>query len=138
MAYMRQRGLSAYDHSGDWTWEFYPPPYDFLAPADSAAIPAPILLNPGSRGGLSGGCGCGGSCGGCGGSHSHGMGLFDTGLDLTGWGMPEYAIVGIGLYALFKIIGDTKRVSGAVRKSARSRSAKAARRAKLQQELSSL
>jgi hypothetical protein len=134
MAYMRQGGLGSYDHTGDWSWEFYPPPYNFLAPADSVPIPAPILLTPG--GGLSG-CHCGGTCGGCGG-HSHGMGLFDTGLDLTGWGVAEYSVVGIGLYTLFKIIGDTRRVTSSVRKSSRARASKAARRARLQKELASL
>lgn len=132
MAYLNQRGgLGAYDHTGDWSWEYYPPPYDFLAPADSTAMPAPFIT---SNGGLSG-CGCGGSCGGCGG-HSHGMGLFDSGLDLTQWGVPEWSIAGLGLYTLFKLLGDTKRATSAVRKS--SRRSKAKRRASLQSELDSL
>jgi hypothetical protein len=138
MAYMTQRGMGSYDHTGDWEWLYYPPPYDFLAPPDSVAIPAPILYTPG--GGLSGlgGCGCGGTCGGCGDHHLHGMGLFDTGFDLTGWGIGEWAVAGVGLYTLFKIIGDTKRVTSSVKKSSRSRAAKLRRRESLEKQLAAL
>ena len=45
--------------------------------------------------GLSG-CPCSGGLGGrC------GMGLFDTGLDFSGWGLPEWGIVLVGAYFLF-------------------------------------
>jgi hypothetical protein len=59
------RGMGTYKNVGDWTWEFYPGPYSFLAPSDSAPQPAPILY---AKRGMSGcGCGCNGAPGGCGG-----------------------------------------------------------------------
>jgi hypothetical protein len=119
MAYMRQGGLGSYDHTGDWSWEFYPPPYDFLAPANAAAMPAPILLTPG--GGLSGaGCGCGGSCGGCGG-HSHGMGLFESGFDWTQWGAGEWTVAGVGSYLAVSLMGDMMRAKQTVQRKFRRR-----------------
>lgn len=95
----------AYD-AMNYTWEFYPPPYDFLSPGCPPAS------------GLSG-CGCGGSCGGCG-SHSHGMGLFDSGLDYTQWGWQEWAALAAIVYVGHKIISDVgsagKRVSRSYRR----------------------
>jgi hypothetical protein len=49
------------------------------------------------------GCACGGTCGGC------GLGLFDSGMDFTTWGWPEWAIVGTGVYAALSLLGDSKR-----------------------------
>ena len=45
------------------------------------------------------GCGCS-SCG---------MGIFDSGMDFTTWSWPEWSVVGIGVYALLSLVGDTKR-----------------------------
>jgi hypothetical protein len=120
MAYLTQRGMGSYDQVGDRTWEYYPPPYDFLAPRDSVAIPAPILYTPG--GGLSGlgGCGCGGTCGGCG-DHSHGMGLFDTGLDMSGWGLPEYGVLAGAAFLVYSLVSGGRKA----RKSSRARKSKA-------------
>ena len=56
-------------------------------------------MAPGLRGCAGLGCGCG-QCG---------MGLFDSGMDFTSWGWPEWATVGMGLYTLFSFVGDTKR-----------------------------
>lgn len=50
------------------------------------------------------GLGCGGGCG-C----EKGMGLFDSGLDLSGWSWPEYAIAAFGMYALWSAWTTTKR-----------------------------
>jgi hypothetical protein len=36
-------GLGEYEKTGNWQWEYYPPPYDFLRPADSVAMPPPVL-----------------------------------------------------------------------------------------------
>lgn len=115
MAYLSQRrmGMGSYDKVGDWGWEFYPPPYDFLAPLDSVPVPAPILYTPG--GGLSG-CHCGG---GCGGSCAHGMGLFESGLDMTQWGAGEWITAGLGLYLLGSFMGDVGRAKQSVSKSVR-------------------
>ena len=139
MAYMKQRGVGSYRNSGDWTWEFYPPPYDFLAPSDSAPMPAPVLFTPGV-GGLSG-CHCGGRCGGhgCGrGGVAGGLGLFDSGLDLSQWGIGEWAIAGAGLYLALSLFGDTRKVAGKVRVASRAREAKQKRRERLERELRAL
>lgn len=132
--YLQPKGVGSYSHPGNWTWEFYPPPYDFLAPLDSVPMPSPILGR--SRG--VGGCGCGGTCGGCGGGghHPHGMGLFDSGLDLTGWGIPEWLTAAGGLYLLFSLFGDTKRAATGVRKYNRAAARK--RREQLRSELAGL
>lgn len=53
------------------------------------------------------GCSCGGSC-------SEGLGLFDSGMDLSGWGWPEYAIAAFGVYALFGAWTTTKRAARSV------------------------
>lgn len=107
MAYMPQRGLSGYERTGNWTWEFYPPPYDFLAPGNSR----PVL--PFVYPGRGVGCGCGGSCGGA--CHG-GLGLFDSGLDLSQWGLGEWAAVGIGVYLVTSLMGDAGRAGRKVRR----------------------
>jgi len=62
--------------------------------------------------GLGLGCaGCGGNCGRC------GLGLFDSGVDLSGWGIAEWAVVGIGGYALLSTVFTTQRATRRVRKS---------------------
>jgi hypothetical protein len=109
MAYLPQRGLGGYVHSGNWTWEYYPPPYDFLAPANSRPMVAPILYPRGV-----GGCGCGGGCGGA--CHSAGLGLFDSGLDLAQWGLGEWAAVGLGVYLIGSLMGDAGRAGRKVRR----------------------
>jgi|SRR5579863_891971 len=127
-----QSGIGDYDRTGDWTWEYYPPPYDFLAPADSVSMPAPILTAPGVPwrrsspqkpiGAGAAGCGCGGTCGGCG-DHSHGLGdgLFNTGLfvnpDLSTWGVGEWLTIGLGGYLLISLLHDTKQVARRTRKA---------------------
>jgi len=61
------------------------------------------------------GCGCKGLAGcGC----SGGMGLFDSGFDPSGWGWPEFAIVGLGAYMLLSTWSTTKRVGRRVRSAA--------------------
>jgi hypothetical protein len=117
MAYMPQRGLSGYQHTGDWTWEYYPPPYDFLAPRNSAAVPPFVYPARGV------GCGCGGSCGGA--CHG-GLGLFESGLDLSQWGLGEWAAAALGVYLIGSLMGDAGRAGRQVRKY---RKAKRTRRA---------
>lgn len=102
-----------YQASGDWSWMFYPAPFDFLAPKDSTPQPAPTIS------GFSG-CGCGGKCGGCG---DHGVGqatgVFGSGLfsstDISQWGIGEWALVGVGLYVAGSIFGDVKSGVGSYR-----------------------
>ena len=65
--------------------------------------------------GMGGGCGCKGLAGcPCGG----GLGLFDTGMDTSGWGFPEWGIVIFGGYMVLSTFITTKRtarrISGSV------------------------
>ena len=69
--------------------------------------------------------GMGACCDSCahGGKCSGGMGLFETGLDLTGWGWPEFAIAAFAVYASWSALVTTKRgvraVGEGVRKTRR-------------------
>lgn len=125
MAYMRQYGLGEYDKTGDWTWEFYPPPYNFLAPADSVAIPAPVLYTRPRRSGL-GGCACAGACGGSGacGDHS-GLGLFESGFDVSQWGVGEWVAAAAISYLAVSIVGDLGRGAQRVQRTYRRARARA-------------
>ena len=83
--YMRN-GLADYQPTGNWSWEFYPPPYDFLAPPRSIPMPGVVMPEDALQPRGFGGCGCGGKCGGgcgCGsacscGGHSSGLGQDET------------------------------------------------------------
>jgi hypothetical protein len=69
------------------------------------------------------GCGCAGMAGcGC-----AGLGLFDSGLDVSGWGLPEFGIVALGGYMLMSTFFTTKRAARRV-KSAVSGAYKGVRR----------
>jgi hypothetical protein len=61
-----------------------------------------------------GGCGCAGLAG-C--PCSGGLGLFDSGLDFSGWGVPEFAIVALGGYVLLSTVFTTQRATRRVQKS---------------------
>jgi hypothetical protein len=39
-------------------------------------------------------------------------------MDFTTWGAPEWGIVGIGIYAMFSLLGDTKRGARRIRGAA--------------------
>lgn len=100
----------------NYSWEFYPPPYDFLSPVCPPPGGNPAAARAaGWSGGLSG-CGCGGTCGGCG---SHGMGLFDSGLDYTQWGWQEWAALAAIVYVGHKLITDVGRAGKGVSRSVR-------------------
>lgn len=47
---------------------------------------------------------------------SKGLGLFDSGMDFTTWGWPEWGIVAAGVYAGLSLLGDTKRGAARVRR----------------------
>jgi hypothetical protein len=136
-----RRGMGEYDKTGDWSWEYYPPPYDFLAPKNSAPMPAPILYT--KKTGMGGcGCGCSGNCGGAG--HTHGVGdttddtaaaaviptgttvnlgtLFSSGLDFTSWGIGEWAVAGLGAYLVISLFNDVGSAGKKVKKTLRRRS----------------
>ena len=53
-------------------------------------------------------CAHGGTCSG------KGMGLFDSGMDFTTWGLPEWSIVGLGAYMVFSTLFTTKRAAQGV------------------------
>jgi hypothetical protein len=119
-------GIGDYRNTGDWTWEFDPAPYDFLAPADSAVMPPPVIAPGAFSGGLSG---CGGGCG-CGGRCSDGCGLGQTGLfgtnlfesmDISTWGFGEWGAIAVGAYLLVSLMSDTKSVAKSVSKSSKAR-----------------
>lgn len=73
------------------------------------------------------GCDCRGGCRG-------GLGLFDTGLDLTGWGWAEWAAVIVGVYVVFSVFSSTKRTVGRVRSGFRQRAQRRERRSELLSE----
>ncbi len=114
----RPAGMGAYDKTGNWTWEFYPPPYGFLGPRNPAPMPA--MRWPPGLAGLSGGCGCGGTCGGCGSGHDHGhtvgMGLFESGFDWRQWSPAEWTFVAVGAYLTLSIVGDALAVGRGTKK----------------------
>lgn len=131
--YMQQGGLfeasgiGDYDRTGNWEWEYYPPPYDFLAPPDSVAMPAPVLAVRGV--GCGGDCSCGGACGH---DHAKGVGLFDS-TDMSEWGIGEWAAIAVGGYLAIKLFGDVGKASKTIKRS-RSRSK---RRQQLRQQADS-
>ena len=102
----RSCGFGDYEHVGDWSWEFYPFAYAWLAPQDSVPQPAPRLKGFG----CSGGCNCGGKCKSGMGQAS--TGLFGTGLfsssDPSQWGWGEYLAIAAGAYVGISLLGDVK------------------------------
>ena len=63
--------------------------------------------------GLGSTCGCGGAC--C----SKGLGFFDTGWDLSGWGWMEWGTVFVGAYILLSVFSTSKRATRRVRRGYR-------------------
>lgn len=128
----QQSGIGDYQPVADYSFEFYPPPYNFLAPQDSRAIPPPVLP-------IKNGLGCGGSDCGCGCKSKYitnvpqwnglGQGLFNTGLFTSAnpstWGLGEWAAVGVGLYFAGSLIGDVGRGASAAGKRGKRLSRKA-------------
>jgi hypothetical protein len=55
------------------------------------------------------GCGCGGSC------DKKGLGLFESGMDFSGWGLPEWSIVALGGYMILSTVFTTGRAVRKVR-----------------------
>jgi hypothetical protein len=113
-----QSGIGDYEQTGNWEWEYYPPPYDFLAPPDAAAMPAPILQRGVGCGGDH--CDCGGACGG----HAPGIGLFDS-TDFTQWGVAEWGAIAVGAYLVISLFTDASRASRSVKKYTRRRRTRA-------------
>jgi hypothetical protein len=60
-----------------------------------------------------GGCGCAGLAGcPCG-----GLGLFESGIDFSGWSWPEWVLVSLGAYVALSTVFTTQRGAERVRKS---------------------
>jgi len=117
MSYLR-KGTGDYENSGDWTWEHFPPPFTFLGPPNPASQPSP-LLGGGRLGYASGACGCGCSSDqGLGQTGLFGSGLFQS-VDPTTWGIGEYAAIGLGVYLVASVLGDSSRGAHRVRNTYR-------------------
>jgi hypothetical protein len=115
-----QTGMSGYtpDSVRARLMTFYPPPYGFASGLAKGV----------------GDCGCGGKCGGCG--HDHGMGqLFDSGTDISGWGWPEWAIVGGAAFAVMTAVSAVGNAGRKVSRSVRGVRSRAKKRAALKQQL---
>ncbi len=69
---------------------------------------------------LGGGLGCPG-CGGSCGKGILGLGLFDSGVDFTQWGIGEFAVLGVGAYLVLSLAGDTRRAATGVKRTLRRR-----------------
>lgn len=83
-------------------------PQNFVTPQRLiAALQSAQIQIPQGWGSSGMGCGCGGTCGGCG--HQHGMGLFDSGTDISGWGLPEWGIVGVAGFAVISLLSSVTR-----------------------------
>jgi hypothetical protein len=117
----RSKGFGAYESVGDWTWEFDPFAFSFLAPSDSTPQPAPYIKG-------FGGCGCGGKCG-CGDGHKHGVGQAATGVlgtscfsssNISSWGICEWGAIAVGLYLTGSVVGDLTTAAQKTKKAARS------------------
>lgn len=121
---------------GSYSWMFDPPPYDFLAPANSAPMPAPILGGV-ARAGLGCGCGCSGA-GKCGGGHSHGLGLFESGLDYSQWTFVEWSLAAVGVYLVINVASDMLSVGRGAKRIVQKRRRRSQIRQKYQQELATL
>lgn len=52
------------------------------------------------------GCGCGGKCGG--------MGLFESGIDVSGWGYAEWAVAIFGGYMVLSTVFTTRRAASRI------------------------
>lgn len=69
---------------------------------------------------------CGGTCGQSKGLL--GLGIFDSGLDWTQWGLSEWATIAFGAWALMSMFGSAKRAAGAVGALAPTKAGKRKRR----------
>lgn len=96
--------------------EFYPPPYNTDSPIDLSDV---YSIAAAGLGGY------------------RGMGLFDS-MDFTTWGWQEYLAIGAAAYFGLKLIGDIGRGASTVRKAARARSTRRARKQRLKEELAAL
>ena len=112
-------GLSGYvpDSTRERLMTFYPPPYGFA----------------GGMGSCCASCASGGTCEG-----AHGMGLFDSGTDISGWGWSEWIIVGIGVFAVGSAVSNVTNAGRSLSRSVGGYRRRSKRKRALQQQLSRL
>lgn len=95
----------------------------------------PSLPKPGFS--ISRGLGCACGCGTC---QNRGLGYFDTGWDISGWGWMEWGTVLLGAYIVMSTFSTTKRgykrATGTLRRARRRSTEK--RRVRLQREIEAL
>jgi hypothetical protein len=63
------------------------------------------------------GLGCGSCAGTCQNCRTRGLGLFESGMDFSGWGPLEWGLVALGGYMVVSTVFTTQRASTRVRKS---------------------
>lgn len=102
-----------YQQTQNWSWLFYPPPYNFLAPSrGSGAEIAKSFAWPGL------GCAsCGGTCG-LGQTGLFGSGLF-TSADPSQWGWGEWATIGIAGFAAVSMVTTAQRAGASASRTYR-------------------
>jgi hypothetical protein len=141
----------AYSQVQNYSYQFFPPPYDFLAPPRTTGKPGQVVpedaLQMQGRGlgsacnGL--GCAaCGGTCGQNGMGQTDSAGLFGTGLftsaDPTQWGWGEYLTIFLGGYLVINLFGDVSKGARAAYSPIKRARARSRKRAQLQSEMDSL
>ena len=118
-------GMGDYDRTGDYSWMFNPPPFDFLDKA--GVVPPPEMYAPAASMGL-GGLGCAGKpCGSCACSRNRGVGqaagLFGTSLftstDFAQWGVGEWSVIAVSVYLASSLFGDVKSGTKKIRRKMR-------------------
>jgi hypothetical protein len=72
--------------------------------------------------------GMGACCSSCAHGKKCGLGLFDSGFDVTQWGWPEFTIAALGGYMLLSTVFTTKRAARGVREGFRRGRKRVARR----------
>lgn len=110
-----------YSPTRNYSFLFFPPPYNFLAPPASFSpgqIVPEDVLQPSGRG-L--GCpDCGGTCGGLG---QTGEGLFGTGLfvsaDPSTWGVGEWVTIGLGAFVAISAVTTAQSAGRTVQRAYR-------------------
>lgn len=108
----------------NYSWEFWPPPYNFLAPPSVLAKPGQVQpqdlmqISPTGLGCTGGACNCGGACKGLGQAGLFGTGLFES-LDTSTWGWGEWASIAVGGYLVIKLFLDAQTAGAATKRTYR-------------------
>lgn len=90
-------------------------PQRLIAALQSAQIQIPAGWGSNGMGACCSSCAHGGTCSG------KGMGLFDSGTDISGWGWPEWSIVGVGAAAGLSLLSNVAQTGKSIRRAVRRR-----------------